>query len=291
MSTLAPSVPVTDPVVPTAVAPARPRRPSRRAALAALTRRRLALSARTPREVLVPLLAPVLFAVIIAPALDSLGPRVPGVDYMSFAAVGIAGLLIPLNCMFSGIGVIVDREGGARRDLLAAPVPRPLLVAANLAVALAVTGLQVAVLIGAVVLRGAELDVRVTGVAWFVAAAALLTVAMYGVAETVANRLPSVEDFTGTIPPIAIVPFFFAGSLFPITALPAWLTGVARVLPLTHALALMRYGLLGTPIGLEDIWGHHDPTVMAALSLAVVAAFAAALTAVAVRTFRRAAVR
>jgi ABC-2 type transport system permease protein len=274
MSTLAPSLPVTDPVVPAAVAPARPRRPSRRGALAALTRRRLALSARTPREVLVPLLAPVLFAVIIAPALDSLGPRVPGVDYMSFAAVGIAGLLIPLNCMFSGIGVIVDREGGARRDLLAAPVPRPLLVAANLAVALAVTGLQVAVLIGAVVLRGAELDVRVTGVA-----------------ETVANRLPSVEDFTGTIPPIAIVPFFFAGSLFPITALPAWLTGVARVLPLTHALALMRYGLLGTPIGLEDIWGHHDPAVMAALSLAVVAAFAAALTVVAVRTFRRAAVR
>ncbi|HKE73465.1 MAG TPA: ABC transporter permease [Acidimicrobiales bacterium] len=289
MSTLAPSVPVADPVAPAAAVA--PRRPSRRGALAALTRRRLALSARTPREVLVPLLAPVLFAVVIAPALDSLGPRVPGVDYMSFAAVGIAGLLIPLNCMFSGIGVIVDREGGARRDLLAAPVPRPLLVAANLAVALAVTGLQVAVLIGAVVLRGAELDVRATGVAWFVAAAALLTVAMYGVAETLANRLPSVEEFTGAIPPIAIVPFFFAGSLFPITALPAWLTGVARVLPLTHALALMRYGLLGTTTGLEDIWGHHDPTAMAALSLAVVAAFAAALAAVAVRTFRRAAVR
>jgi ABC-type multidrug transport system permease subunit len=87
------------------------------------------------------------------------------------------------------------------------------------------------------------------------------------------------------------VPFFFAGSLFPITALPAWLTGVARVLPLTHALALMRYGLLGTTAGLDDILGMPDPTAMAALSLAVVAAFATVLSVVAVRTFRRAAVR
>jgi len=56
---------------------------------------------------LVPLLTPVLFALVIAPALDSIGPKVPGLDYMSFAAIGTAALLIPLNCMFAGIGVIM----------------------------------------------------------------------------------------------------------------------------------------------------------------------------------------
>ena len=72
-----------------------------------------------------PLLTPVLFALVIAPALGSIGPTIPGLDYMSFAAVGTAGLLIPLNCMFAGIGVILDRETGARRDLLAAPIAPP----------------------------------------------------------------------------------------------------------------------------------------------------------------------
>ena len=120
----------------------RPSRPA--AALGVLARRRFALSVRTPRELLVPLLAPVMFAIVIAPALDSIGPTVPGVDYMSFTAVGIAGLLIPLNSMFAGIGAVVDREGGARRDLLAAPVSRPLLVLANLASPSATTALQVA---------------------------------------------------------------------------------------------------------------------------------------------------
>ena len=261
------------------------------AALSALVRRRAALSVRTPRELFVPLLTPVMFALVIAPALDSIGPKIPGLDYLSFAAIGTAVLLIPLNCMFAGVGVIVDRDTGARRDLLAAPVPRALLVLANLAVAFAVTALQVVVLIAAAVLRGAELDVSASGIAWFVTAAALLTVAMYGVAEAVANRMPSVEEYIAAVPGLAIVPFFFAGALFPITAMPRVLAGFARLLPATHALALMRYGLLGgNASGLHDIWGMHNATVMAGLSLAVVAAFAAVLITVALRTFTRAAV-
>ena len=158
---------------------------------------------------------------------------------------------------------------------------------ANLAVALAITALQVVVLISASVLRGAELHTSVSGIAWFVAAATLLAVGMYGIAETLANRIPTVEEFTGALPALAIVPFFFAGSLFPITALPSFLTAFARVLPLTHALALMRYGLLGSSHGLYDIWGMSSPTLMAGLSLAVVAAFAAMFSAIALRTFRR----
>jgi ABC-type multidrug transport system permease subunit len=233
-------------------------------------------------------MTPILFALVIAPALASIGPTIPGLDYMSFAAVGTVGLLIPLNCMFSGIGVIVDRESGARRDLLAAPLSRPLIVLANLAVALMITGLQVVVLIIAALLRGADLTTSASGLAWFVGAAVLLGIAMYGVAETLSNRIPSVEEYIGILPGIAIVPFFFAGSLFPITALPRVLAGFARVLPLTHALALMRYGLLDhNARGLYDIWGMSNATTMAALSLAVVAAYEALFSAVALRTFRR----
>ena len=114
---------------------------------------------------------------------------------------------------------------------------------------------------------------------------------MYGVAEVLANRLPTQEEYIGALPPVAIVPYFFAGGLFPISALPAGLTVVAKVLPITHVLALMRYGLVDrSGQGLHDIWGMDDPTAMAALSLAVVGLFAVALTAAAIRVFQRAAV-
>jgi len=259
------------------------------APLATLVARRFALTVRTPRELVVPLLTPVLFALVIAPALKK--ALHTNAEYESFVAVGTMGLLIPLNMMLSGLSVIVDRETGAQRELLAAPIGRPLLVLGNLVVALATTGLQIAVLIGFAVLRRIHFHVTGTGLLWFLAVALLFAVAMYGVAETVAGRVPRAEEYVGRVPAIAIVPWFLAGSLFPISALPLVLGWVAKALPLTHALAVMRYGLLNDSNGLHAIWGMSDPTAMALLSLAVVAAFAALLTTVSIRVFARSALR
>src|SRR2546421_5919898 len=116
-----------------------------------LARRRFELTTRTPRELFVPLLTPILFAAVIAPALKV--ALHTGSAYEAFVATGTIGLLIPLNTMFSGLSVIVDRETGAQRELLAAPIPRPLLVLGNLVVAFAITALQIAVLIGVAVAR------------------------------------------------------------------------------------------------------------------------------------------
>src|SRR5256886_11139608 len=140
----------------------RPRATSARAAASAgstsalrtLVRRRFALNIRTPRELLVPLLTPVLFALIIAPALADQIPSVRGIDYMSFVAIATVGLLLPLNCMLAGIGLFVDSDSGARRDLIAAPVGRPPLVLGKLAVPLAGSGLPPSVPHGAAGRRG-----------------------------------------------------------------------------------------------------------------------------------------
>jgi len=238
------------------------------------------------------MLTPILFALVIAPALNAaLGGLSTGIDYTAFVAVGTVGLLVPLATTFAGLSVLVDRDSGAQRELLAAPVPRALLVAGNLVVVLALCALQVVVVIGAAALRGAEFHVRLAGVAWFTAAALGFVVLMYGVAETLAARIHRQEEYIGATPVIAILPWFFAGALFPIGALPGALTAFAKVLPLTHAMALMRYGLVdprGT--GLHDIWGMGDTTLEAWLSLAVVTVFAVALGAVAVRAFTRSAV-
>ena len=257
--------------------------------LATLSRRRFQLTVRTPRELFVPLLTPILFALVIAPALKE--ALHTSATYEAFIAVGTIGLLIPLNTMFSGLSVIVDRETGAQRELLAAPIRRSMLVVGNLVVAFAVTAFQIVTLVIAAVVRGIDITTTAVGVAWFVAAASLFTVGMYGAAETLASRVPKQEEYIARVPAIAIVPWFLAGSLFPIAALPVGLEWFARILPVTHALALMRYGLLGSAQGLSDIWGMASVQTMAWLSLGVVAAFAAALTAIAVRVFGRSALR
>jgi len=78
----------------------RPIRPVR--SLGTLTKRRLALTVRSPQSLVLPLVAPALFALAIAPALANTIHAGPGrTAYMTFVALSTAGLLIPLNCLFS----------------------------------------------------------------------------------------------------------------------------------------------------------------------------------------------
>jgi ABC-2 type transport system permease protein len=257
--------------------------------LATLARRRFQLTAGRPRELFVPLLTPILFALVIAPALKT--ALHTSTAYEAFVATGTIGLLIPLNTMFSGLSVIVDRESGAQRELLSAPIPRPLLPLGNLLVALATTAFQVAVLLGVASARRIHFDITAGGFLWFLAASVLFTIGMYGMAEVLAGRVPKAEEYIARVPAVAIVPWFLAGSLFPIDALPVVLTWVARFLPLTHGLALVRYGLLNDASALHDIWGMHSASGMAALSLLVVAAFALVLTRAAIRVFSHSALK
>ena len=268
---------------------ASPTRPGTAGVVGVLTARRLALNIRSPRSVAIPLLAPLLFALVVAPALgNTLATPGQHKTYMTFVALAAAGLLIPVNCMFAGLGVLADRQSGAMRELLVAPIRRSAIVLGNLLAALVITAVQVGVLILGASLRGAQFEAG-RRVAWLVVAAIAFAVFVYGLAEIFATKISNAEEYTALVPPIAIVPFFFAGTLYPITSLPAWLAGVAKVLPLTHAVALFRYGLTrqgGT--ALHNIWGGTDPAAMAALSLAVVVGYAVAALAFAMRLFAKA---
>jgi ABC-type multidrug transport system permease subunit len=278
---------------PTAVPLSRPGRTRSTGALLTLARRRASLTSRTPRQIAVPLLGPALLALVVAPALKvATGGLHSHIDYTSFVGVGAVGLVIPLTCIFAGISVLVDRHSGAQRELLAAPVPRAYLVLGNLIVALGLAALQVTVLIGLSALRGGSFHITGAGVAWFVGAALLFTVFMYALAEALAAKVTKQEDFVGATPAVAILPFFFAGALYPITAMPAAMTTIAKFLPLTHALAVLRYGVIDpTGKGLHDIWGMSSATTEAWLSIAVVAVYAVVMTLLAIRVFSRSAVR
>jgi hypothetical protein len=72
--------------------------------------------------------------------------------------------------------------------------------------------------------------------------------------------------------------------------LPPWLADVAKVLPLTHALALFRYGLTSTSgdQALHNIWAMRSTAAMASLSLGVVALYALVILGVAIRLFTKA---
>ena len=257
--------------------------------LSTLYLRRIALIVKTPRGIFAPMATSILFALVIAPALaEALGGFNPEIDYMTYVIVASAALLVPLNSMFHGLNVIIDRESGILREFLVAPVSRAAITFANALGVLSLGLAQVALVFALGAARGAEFDTSVTGALWTLSAVSLLSLGSYGFAEVLALSIGREDEYISLTPVVAILPWFLAGSLFPISVLPAGLEQLSLVLPWTHALALLRFGLMeGSDPGLAAIW-HMDSTVlMASLSLVVLAVYAFAMSVAAVQVFRR----
>jgi ABC-2 type transport system permease protein len=258
--------------------------------ISVLYRRRLAVTTRTISGIVGQIATPLLWILLVAPALDAaLGGFDPTIDYYTYVAVGQVAFLVPFTAMFSGLNVIIDRDFGITRELVVAPLGRGAITIANALGVLTIALVQVALIVGLAAARGAELRSSVTGVLWFTAAASLLTLTMYGVAEVLAQRVRRQEAYGPLIPAVGVTPWFLSGALFPIGVLPAGIEQLTVLSPWTHAVAVLRYGMMqGSEPGLAAIWHLDSDPAMAALSTAVLALFAFTTLRLAVAAFDRA---
>jgi ABC-2 type transport system permease protein len=254
-----------------------------------LYRRRLLTTVRTARAAVGQIATPVLWVLIVAPALDSaFGGFDPEVDYFTYVAVAEVAFLVPFTAMFSGTNVIVDRESGITPSLVVAPIARSTVTVANALGVSTVALVQAVLIVLLAVARGASFATSASGILWAAVAAWLLALCVYGVAETLALRIGRQESYGPLIPAVGVTPWFLSGALFPLALLPPVVEQAAVLSPWTHALAVLRHGLMeGSDAGLADIWHLRSATAMAALSTSVLAVVSWASLALAARTFRR----
>jgi ABC-2 type transport system permease protein len=257
------------------------------AGLAPLYRRRVSIAVKTPLAIAGQTLTPVLWVLVVAPALASVfGGFAPGIDYYTYLCLGQIVFVLPFSAMFAGLTVIFDRDWGILREFLVAPIRRPIIPLANTAAVLTVGAGQFLLIITLGVARGAHFHTTLPRLALALAAAALLTAGVYGLAEYLAYAITQPQIFGTLIPAIGATPYLLCGALFPIAALPAGIEQVAYALPWTHCLDLLRFGLMGDAAsGLDQIWPVRSAWPAAMLSLAVLAAFAAATQALAQHRF------
>lgn len=122
----------------------------------------------------------------------------------------------------------------------------------------------------------------------------LMAVAMTTFGVFVASRIERIEGFQVVMQLVLLPMLFLSGALFPLTGLPAWLTFLTRINPLTYAVAPLR----------EVVFAAQDmPAVAAARfsstltlfgheltvweEVAIVVAYTVVFFALAVRGFRR----
>lgn len=199
----------------------------------------------------------------------------PGQVGVSFMFPGILALaLLQLGLFGTATPLLRARDRGTLRHLSTTPASRPGLLASQLTVRLAVSVLQMVVLIGCAIALVPELDIEpgqwLRLVPAAVAGAAMLIALGYALAG-----LPSSHN-GGTLMTLGVnFLFLFGGAIFFDPAQSTAARLVAYAVPLTYLTDLFRQVLLGAP-GLLAIWVD---------ALAVVG-FTAIAAAVALKTFR-----
>jgi ABC-2 type transport system permease protein len=185
----------------------------------------------------------------------------------------LGAILIAIGGVLSLVTIIaIYREGGILKRLRATPLAPQTILTAHVLVKLASTALTLALMVLAgrrVFPPGADVPV-----VRFTAALLFTTTTLLSLGFVIASVVPTAR-FAQPVGTFLLYPMVAVSGLFvPIEALPPAVQTVARVLPVSHAVSLLKGAWQGAP------WSAHSGDIAALLILFIVC------TAVSARIFR-----
>jgi len=190
-------------------------------------------------RIITSLVQPLLFLFVLGAGLNQLSSAgTHGVDLKTFIYPGILCIAVMFTAMFSAASIVWDREFGFLREMMVAPVRRSSIVIGKCLGGATVAGFQgvlVIALAGAVHVPYDPL--LLLGI---FALQLLLAFSITAFGVMVAIRIKQMQSFMGVMQMIVMPMFFLSGALYPVAGLPAWLSALNRIDPLTYAVDPMR---------------------------------------------------
>ena len=199
---------------------------------------------RSRAQIVASLGQPLLYLVALGFGLGPVFQKAGQGNYVQFVAPGIISMTILFSSVFSGMGLLWDRQFGFLKETLVAPVPRihvmlgKTLGAATVAV---IQGLLVAAVCFIAGFRVA--DVRTIP-------AALLFMCLIGclfsaLGTAIGSALQNIQGFQLVMNFLVMPIFFLSGALYPLNNLPKALSLVTRLDPLAYGVDGLRTTLIG----------------------------------------------
>jgi ABC-2 type transport system permease protein len=161
-----------------------------------------------------------------------------GFNFRQFVFPGVVAMTVVMTAMFSAISIVWDREFGFLREMLIAPVSRFALVLGKVAGGATVAAVQGAIMLALAPLVGVRLNALL--IVEVIGLELLMAVAITAFGVFVASRIQRMEAFNVVMQMLMMPMLFLSGALFPLNSLPAWLTVITRINPLTYAVDPLR---------------------------------------------------
>ncbi len=236
---------------------------------------------RMPTRIITGIAQPLLFLFVLGAGLESaIGSKgAAGVNYQQYLFPGILAMSVLTSALFSAIAIVWDREFGFLREMLVAPVRRSTLVLGK-----ALGGGSVSVIQGLVlVILAPIIGVSFTVSSFFEMLGLLLLLAFsltaFGI--VIASRMQRMESFQMVMALVLQPMLFLSGAIFPLDALPGWLTVLTLLNPATYGVDAIRRTILPQSTPLE-LFGEVVPIWLDAV---ITLGFGVAMLALAVKLF------
>jgi ABC-2 type transport system permease protein len=216
---------------------------------------------RSRAQIIGSLAQPALYLLVLGFGFGAVFQQAGQGSYLQFMAPGIIAMGILFTSIFSGIGLLWDRQFGFLKETLVAPVPRLMIMAGR-----TLGGATIAIIQGTLVLVVCML-VGFRPENWSAVPVALLFMSLIAVVfaalgTAIGSTLKDMQGFQLIMNFLIMPIFFLSGALFPLDNLPGPLHVATRLDPLAYGVD----GLRGAFIGVNHIGVLLDVAVLGSLS-------------------------
>ncbi|MFH0818287.1 MAG: ABC transporter permease [Candidatus Micrarchaeota archaeon] len=164
-----------------------------------------------------------------------------GMRYIDFMAAGVVVQVMVFSALFAGgMGIILDREIGTLKMLMAAPIDKMSIVLGKISAGATQAVFSGAIALGIAVAIGVQIKTGVLGLFLVFVMLTLVAFGFIGMTVALAARIRTLESFMMAVQTIVMPVWFLSGSLYPIETIPDWLRPIALANPLTYATDAVR---------------------------------------------------
>ena len=223
---------------------------------------------RAPTWVISGLMSPILYLLLFGQAFD-LGKLLPpgtppgllssvlsgAPNYFSYFAVGMVAFASVTAAMFSGTGIIFDKQLGILQRTLSTPISRRSVFLSSLIFRGILTLIPAFLVVGFALLLAGVPDVAGLSVgagvnaldgAQFLAAALVLSVAFTALFLSFGFAAQRIESYFGVVTILQLPILLTSNAMYPVNIMPTWLQYLVGFNPISLAVNVMRMSLFGS---------------------------------------------
>ena len=199
---------------------------------------------RSRAQIVASLGQPLLYLVALGFGLGPVFQKAGEGSYVQFVAPGVIAMTVLFSSVFSGIGLLWDRQFGFLKETLVAPVPRIQVMLGRTLGAATVAMLQGLLVAIVCFIAGFRVtNIVMIPVAFLFMALIACVFAAFGTA--IGSVLQNMQGFQLIMNFLVMPIFFLSGALYPLTNLPRLFSIVTSLDPLAYGVDGLRAALIG----------------------------------------------